>query len=297
MKVYIIIVTYNAENWIVKCLDSVYNRKYQIIVIDNASIDNTLEIIEQKYPNVQLIKSERNLGFGQANNIGLKIALNENTDAVLLLNQDAWVEQDTIDKLIKTQQNFNDFWILTPVQRQSKLNCIESNFNKYLLENKILIDDKIKVEGVKEMKFANAAIWLISRYCIETVGGFDPLFPHYGEDNDYVRRMHFWGGKLGVVPNAIGYHDREVNTNMNSKYEKKRLELVFIGILSDINHHLSYNIVNVFVLLARKYLKYFLSGQFKTAYIYNRAFNESISKLPQIKDSRKFNKQKGANLI
>ena len=94
MKILVIIVSYNFERWIDRCLNSLRQSEQQadVVVIDNASQDRTVSLIESRYPEVRLIKSKENLGFGRANNIGMKIALKEGYDAVFLLNQDAWID-------------------------------------------------------------------------------------------------------------------------------------------------------------------------------------------------------------
>ena len=83
-KVFSIIVTYNAlrNNWIIKCLESLQNSsvKSEIIIIDNNSYDKTIEVVEKNFPNVSCIKNQKNIGFGQANNIGIKYALNMNNE-------------------------------------------------------------------------------------------------------------------------------------------------------------------------------------------------------------------------
>src|ERR1700760_3358667 len=104
MKIYTIIVSYNAEHLIADCLTSVLNSTIlnSVIVVDNFSTDNTVQIIKNKFPGIQLIENEKNLGFGMANNIGISVAVKDQADYVLLLNQDAFLEKDTLEKLVKT---------------------------------------------------------------------------------------------------------------------------------------------------------------------------------------------------
>ena len=101
MKILVIIVSYNFERWIDRCLNSLRQSEQQadVVVIDNASQDRTVSLIESRYPEVRLIKSKENLGFGRANNIGMKIALKEGYDAVFLLNQDAWIDAKVLGEL------------------------------------------------------------------------------------------------------------------------------------------------------------------------------------------------------
>lgn len=111
MTIKAIIVTYNPAQWLDKCLGSLKKSsvKLDVIVIDNGSTDGSIEIIKNDYPNVRLIINSENKGFGAANNQGLSIALNERADYAFLLNQDAWIEPNTIEKLIEVSQNNKGF--------------------------------------------------------------------------------------------------------------------------------------------------------------------------------------------
>src|SRR5437870_13044290 len=99
-KVFAIIVTYNGAKWIKKCLSSLLasETKVEVIVIDNGSADETLNIVKE-FGSIECVNSVENLGFGKANNIGIAIALERKCDYIFLLNQDAWIEQNTITEL------------------------------------------------------------------------------------------------------------------------------------------------------------------------------------------------------
>lgn len=214
MTVYIIIVTYNAKDWLGYCLPSLQNRpqNWQVIVADNASTDGTAESIKQQYPWVRLVKSGQNLGFGRGNNIGLRLALAEKADHVLLLNQDARIELCAIEALVGIQQNNPDYFIVSPVHLRGDGEEVDLAFSKYcsppscpgLLKN--ALDGRL--EDVYETKKCNAAIWLLSRRCLQTVGGFNPVFFHYNEDDDYCNRVRFFNGKIGIAPKVRARHNR-----------------------------------------------------------------------------------------
>ena len=95
------IVSYNFEPWIERCLSSIWDSDYpsDLVVIDNASTDRTVSIIAERYRWIRLVRSRKNLGFGQANNIGMRMALEEDYDYVFLVNQDAWIEANTVGTL------------------------------------------------------------------------------------------------------------------------------------------------------------------------------------------------------
>ena len=115
---FIIIVTYNAMNWLSKCLNSC--KDYPVVVIDNASTDETVTYIKKQFPKVHLIPQSKNLGFGQANNLGIRYALNNGADYVFLLNQDAYLQGECINQLIKIHQNNPEFGILSPIHLNGK---------------------------------------------------------------------------------------------------------------------------------------------------------------------------------
>lgn len=220
MKLLIIIVSYNFERWMDRCLGSLCQSELpaDVLVVDNASQDHTVQRIKKHYPQVQLIQSKENLGFGRANNIGMKIALEEGYEAVFLLNQDAWIDKNTLGTLVQLSRQQPAFGILSPTHLTSGGNELEHGFACYAgLKNlKELKKSTIpRHEGSDEDKlltpipFINAAFWLIPVPVLQQIGGFCPLFYHYGEDVDYIHRLHRHGYRAGYSPAVFGCHDRE----------------------------------------------------------------------------------------
>lgn len=215
-KILIIIVTYNAKQWIDKCFSSVRASNYpaDIFVIDNGSSDGTQEYIRRCYPEVIFRQSEKNLGFGSANNIGLEYSLNNNYDYAYLLNQDAWIFPDTLEKLISAQEQHPEYGIISPMQCEANMNSLDNNFVKNVCYNIIdgrLLDDLFfsSIKEIYEVPVVMAAHWLISRKCLLKVGGFSPTFYHYGEDDNYCDRVRFFNFKVGILTRAVAVHDRE----------------------------------------------------------------------------------------
>ena len=130
-KIITIIVTYNGCIWIDKCIGSLKKSSIQnqIIVIDNFSTDQTINYIKENYPDVLIIQNKNNLGFGKANNIGLNYAIEENADYIFLLNQDAWVEPDTIKYLVEFQKMNKEFGIVSPIHLNGKGSELDKNFS------------------------------------------------------------------------------------------------------------------------------------------------------------------------
>lgn len=213
MKIFILIVTYNGMKWLEKCLASI-PKEYEIIVVDNNSTDGTVDFIKHNYSQIHLFEEKENLGFGQANNKAIGLALSQEADYVYLLNQDAYLEPSTISSLLAVQSNNQAYGILSPMHYKASFTGLDENFLMYMERYKIhknyIFDaNEHQLKDVYEIPFVNAAGWLISRKTLETVGGFDPIFFHYGEDRNYCQRILYHGYKIGIVPEAKMVHDRE----------------------------------------------------------------------------------------
>ncbi|KXN98669.1 glycosyl transferase family 2 [Aequorivita aquimaris] len=218
---HIIIVTYNGMTWLEKCLAS--SKNYPVVVVDNHSSDETVSFIESHYPDATLLQQTTNLGFGQANNLGISYALNQGAEYVFLLNQDAYLQEDCIERLISVRKDNPDYGILSPIHLNGQGNKLDQNFSNYVNYNAnedfysdfVLNKHKRQVYAVP---FVNAAGWLLSKEILKTVGGFDPLFFHYGEDDNYCQRVRYHGYKIGVVPTAFLLHDREERKKQRIAY-------------------------------------------------------------------------------
>lgn len=238
---YVIIVTYNGMKWIEECLKSVLNSSIpvSVVVIDNCSTDKTTNFIKTEFPDVILLEQNKNLGFGRANNIGMSYALKHDADFVFLLNQDAFVEPNTIERLIETAQQNPEYGILSPIQTDYSGNLLENYFFKFMAEDKsrTFYSDfvlKNNLKKIYDIDFIQAAAWLLPKKTLKTIGGFDPHFFHYGEDNNYCQRVLFHNLKIGVVSTAFirhdaTMHDTEYPDFFSEKYfkmyEKKMYEM------------------------------------------------------------------------
>lgn len=225
MNLFVIVVTYKGQQWYERCFNSLRESTIpvQTIVVDNASNDGTVELIRENYPEIHLIDSKENLGFGRANNIAMRYALDNGCDYVFLLNQDAWIEPDTLTKLVEIHKKYLDYGILSPMHLNAEKDKIEKGLINYLDDKKItdkaLFEDLYfnRLKEVYNTNYVNAAAWLLPRKTLETVGGFDPIFTHYGEDDNYMHRVLYHEMKIGVCPLCRVVHDTERRIKNNSK--------------------------------------------------------------------------------
>lgn len=285
-KVLVIIVTYNAHDWIHQCLNSVDMERYDAFVVDNASTDDTLSILYAEYPKAIVRAMDKNLGFGLANNIGLRYALDNGYDYVFLLNQDAWLLPDTIEKLIASQKRNPEYWVLSPLQMNTEQGGVERTFNTYVNRFKVDLNSTI----ICDVGFCNAALWLVSIECIKTIGGFDPIFPHYGEDTDFLQRVSYHKGKIGVLPNVKAYHEHKPPADFNEEKMIYRTKLVFMGVMKNINHPLMLCIIQLFFYVVKRMIKSMCILHFNMVKIDFLAFFEALKNHQEIKKRRKLTK-------
>ena len=204
--------------WYDRCFGSLQQSdvSVEIVVIDNASSDGTVAYIKQHYPAIHLIASNENLGFAKANNIGMRYALDNGADYVFLLNQDAWInEKNTISSLIKLSKTHTDYAILSPLQLYGIANRIEKEVVSYFARTATTTQDFVsdtyfnRVKDLYEVPYACAVCWLMPIKTIKEIGGFDPIFYHYCEDDNYIQRVLYFGLKIGISPKVSISHDIE----------------------------------------------------------------------------------------
>ena len=225
-NIFVIIVTYKGHLWYERCFTSLRHSEVpvQTVVIDNASNDGTVEYIREHFPEIHLIESKENLGFGRANNLGMRYALDNGADYVFLLNQDAWVEPNTIGELVRIAEKYPEYGILGPVQVNKERTRVLNGVIQFLINpdnvNHKLFSDLIlgSVEEVYPVAEINAAAWLLPRNTLETVGGFDPIFLHYGEDWNYLSRVLYHNMKVGLIPHLQIVHDCEDRVEQKKGY-------------------------------------------------------------------------------
>lgn len=204
------------------------NISVSVIAIDNASSDNSVEILKC-FPFVELHQSKENLGFGKANNWAMQIAVKKGFEYLFLLNQDTWIEPDAIEKLIEVAETNAEYGIVSPMHFSADKINLDANFERYW-ERKI----KSISDEVDEVPFVNAAAWLLPKKVVEQVGYFEPLFNHYGEDRNYTDRVIFHGFKTVVIKNAKIYHDRTIKRSFQKDVKQGKFKM--LAEVLNVNH-------------------------------------------------------------
>lgn len=297
MNVFVIVVTYNGMQWYDRCFSSlrVSEIPLNVVSIDNASSDDTVNYLKSNFHENYMIESATNLGFGQANNKGIRYALDNGADYVFLLNQDAWIEPNTIAELVKIHQSNPTYGILCPIHLNANRTAIEKDLLHWIADYKVtdstFLSDlycKQKLKDIYRTSYVNAAAWLIPKNTLKTIGGFDPVFFHYGEDDNYISRARYHGLYIGLCPSITVCHDTErrleVTSDIQKNSWKKELLIDITNIYQETNitFLLMYHIRKIIILLC--------TAQIKSAkYMYAR-FRLLVVYKKQAKASKKQNK-------
>jgi GT2 family glycosyltransferase len=149
---------------------------------------------------------DRNLGFAAANNAGIIMALAEDYDCVLLLNQDIVVQANAVQSLVAQLRQWPEYGLISCFQLNYEGNSIDQSFRTYVPPE--FYDDLYfnKLRPLYRCDFMPAAAVLIRREVFGDLGAFDPMYFLYKEDDDFCRRLRLRGWLIGVVPNAKVQH-------------------------------------------------------------------------------------------
>jgi GT2 family glycosyltransferase len=213
----VVVLTWNGREDTLACLASlerVPDRPDAVVVVDNASSDGTLEVVAERFPDVHLVRSERNLGFAGGNNLGLQRALELGADHVLVLNNDAEVEPGAIRSLVDEAGRRPEAGSLgSKILFADPPDLVwfagatfdpRSGYNGRQLGYRERDDGRW--DGVRETDRACGAAMLVPRPVLERVGGFDDDLFVYSEDVEWSLRATAAGYRHFVVPDSVVRH-------------------------------------------------------------------------------------------
>ncbi|MGE0754553.1 MAG: glycosyltransferase family 2 protein, partial [Alphaproteobacteria bacterium] len=200
-----IIVTFNSQDVLAGCLCALRAEPEvaRIIVVDNCSTDDTCELVQGKFPDVELVENPRNLGFGWANNIGLEKVT---TPYALLINPDAVLQQGALHALLKAASRYHDAAILAP-QLADGNGHIHKSYKRSVFAREAWRDNYCEPGGDLCAEFLSGAVWLLNIKHMRSVGFFDTQLFLYYEDDDMCLRARRAGFGLVLVQSARAIHD------------------------------------------------------------------------------------------
>jgi len=236
IDVSIIIVSYNTKNLLLKCIKSLIEKEktspysYEIIVVDNASSDESVKAVKTKYPKITVIENKKNLGFAKANNQAIKIARGK---YILLLNSDTVIiEFNCFSKMIRFMEKNPEVGILgcTLIFPNGLLQSVGEKFpypweifKSQILFSKfwrrLTIFKKInrnkRKDNFQEADWVTGACLLTKKGIINNIGLLKENYFMYGEDVEFCYRVHKFGWKIGVLKNVKVIHLRGKSTKKN----------------------------------------------------------------------------------
>jgi GT2 family glycosyltransferase len=226
----IIILNWNGEEYIERCLKSVikqtYNN-YEIIVVDNASVDRSLSIIEKTFPNVTILKNGRNVGFSAGNNIGIQKTRGK---YIATLNVDTEVRPEWLEALVKSIEKDSSVGMCASRMILDDNRDIIDSTGLHLFVNGTVIDRGREKPVIGNYEFVDevfgpcAGAALYSKKMLNIIGLFDESFFAYYEDVDLAWRARLMGWKCIYVPDAIVYHKRSFSLK-NRESQKRTIYL------------------------------------------------------------------------
>ena len=231
-KISIIIVSYNVREFLIHALESINkalkNIPHEIIVVDNASVDGSVQAVSKHFPNVNLVANDKNIGFSAANNIGIK---NASGEFVVLINPDTLVQEDTFLKLLEFMNSTSEAGgatckILNPdgsfsIDSRHSVPKPSTALWKFLGLNKLF--PKSKIFGRYNLTFLDpdetypvdaisGSFMFLRKKAIEETGLLDEDYFMYCEDIDYCYRLNKKGWKVYYVPTTSIIHYKGEST-------------------------------------------------------------------------------------
>lgn len=242
--IYIVIVNWNRPDLTITCIQSVLksiktSNQVQIIVVDNNSTDNSVQLLKKLRIPFKLIQNKINLGWAGGNNMGIKYALQNKINYILLLNNDVVLEKNCIQNLIKKIHSDSKIGIVGPkTYFPQKRPFVIADAGGIITKPRFFGNNR----GIKEVDkgqydkqinvdFISGSTMLIKKEVFNKIGFFDERFFLYYEDADFCFRARNNGFKVTYMPSAVVYHDVGSTTKLGSPlhiYYTTRNHLLFL---------------------------------------------------------------------
>ena len=222
----VVIVSYNTRDWLARCLEALpaaaTDHDLEVIVVDNASADGSADLVAAEFPGVRLLRSDLNLGFGRAVNLG---AAEAKGDYLLLVNPDGFLEAGAVDRLVAFARHHPDVVVaggrtLTPDGDLDPRSCWAAPSLWSLLSSALMLSTlrpgsrRLDPEAmgdfardeVRTVDIVTGCLLLIALDDWRALGGFDERYFMYGEDADLCLRAAATGRRCAITPDAVMVH-------------------------------------------------------------------------------------------
>lgn len=215
-RVAVIILTWNQRDVTLECLSSLSQQHYQpadIIVVDNGSVDETVERVRVAFPDVTVLETHDNLGFAGGNNTGLQYALAGDCEYVLLLNNDTVVDPDMIPEIIRVMEADRTIGAAGPKilyydhpstiwSAGNRVNWRTGECSRLQAE----MSDDLTDSALRDVDYITGCAICVRRDVIDHIGLLDERFFIYFEETDWCIRARHDGWRIVYVPSARIWH-------------------------------------------------------------------------------------------
>jgi len=269
-KISIIIVNWNTKDDTRRCIESIYRNctlKFEIIVIDNNSQDNSYAHLKERFPKIRLVQNKKNLGYAKANNLGFKLA---KYDFVIVLNPDTQIQKGTFESLVKFYKNNPHVGAVVPkllnpngstqYYYHRKLPTLKyqiasliynyTPFKKFRWSQEFfLLDQKFESDTLIEQ--AAGVCILTTKSVLKKIGGlFDPKLPIFLNDVDFSFRIKKHGFSIFLAADSKLIHYRSSSTSKLDPYTlRQEVILSILHYLKKNSGFLSYATAKGFILI------------------------------------------------
>lgn len=208
----VIIINYNGKHYLKNCLSSLSAQSYpaiEVIFVDNASSDGSVDYVRKEFPSIRIIESNKNLGFAKGNNLGIKEAKGE---LIATLNNDTQVTSRWLEELVSAMNSDEKVGMCASKMLFMKDHGMINSTGICLSRSGVCWDrgifesDEGQYESQEEIFGPCAGAALYRKSMLSEIGLFDEDFHAYVEDTDLAFRGRLAGWKCLFVPRAIVYH-------------------------------------------------------------------------------------------
>lgn len=229
-KVIVLILSYNGKHLLEESISSYLSNDYQnfeVVVIDNGSSDGSKEWVEENYPDVFVLRTEKNLGYSGGFNFGMDYAFNQkNADYVLITNNDVKADSKVITELVKVAETHPKIGFVTGKVFYYENPNILQTVGKYKdtkywrgehIGNREI--DNGQYDKIVEREFCDDIYWLVNKSVYINVGGYDNEFQFQAEDFDWQVRAKMKGYKIIFTPYAKLWHKESMTIGKYSPFK------------------------------------------------------------------------------
>jgi len=218
-RVTAIVINWNGGEVVLECIASLTRSAYpvlDVVVVDNGSVDGSPQALRQRFPTVRVIENQKNLGYAEGANVGIRAALRQGAHYVLLLNNDLTVDSRAVGELVSIHRH-NPLVGITgaKIYRRddpTRLYCVWEVIKYHHVITHSVGEfelDRGQYDQVREVDCVCGAAMMMRREVFEQIGLFDPIYFAYHEQVDYCERTRKQGIKIVFVPSAKVWHHGE----------------------------------------------------------------------------------------